>query len=1204
MPPRLKSLELHGYKTFASQTGFVFAEAVTAIVGPNGSGKSNIADSIRWVLGEQSFSLLRGKKTEDMIFSGSELRPRASMASATLIFDNSDGWLPIDFSEVAITRRAYRDGENEYLLNGQRVRLKDISELLARSGLAERTYTVIGQGLVDAALALKAEERRRLFEEAAGIGLYRSRREEALRRLDTTRHNLERVQDILAELLPRLRNLERQAKRAQEYDQVRADLRLLLRDWYGYHWHQSQHELTEAHEAARQREATLEQERQNHAVIDENLTTFRERLSGLRARLNSWHHQTSQLHSRRENISRDLAVADERTRSLSEQRQSLQDEIVRLDDELGLLRERMEDAGREVDSLTIELREARTQVESTRQVLQAQQDERANAENAVHEARQSLSSLLAQQGSLQARLAERQAQAQRQEEALQIAIGDVEAVENELKLTEARLVQAAQAHRQAEISRQTCEDTILTHRQKIAEGEIARRKTLESRSALQTELARLTAQSEVLEQAENTFTGYANGTRLLLQAAREARLKGVRGALSGLLEVPAEYEVAIAAALGEYTDAIILEGEASTEDALQNLSTEIARAALLPLDALFPSTVISSSKPPEALLATGLVQCAPDLRPAIDLLLGNAWVVPDRNVARALVRKLRAGGQVVPDIRIITMHGEVFHASGPIVAGQESKAGTLGRPRQRRELQVKSGEVEAQLAKVEETLRQVDRALSQLRSDEERLKNEGNRAREVEKTAQSAYLQEELAVEKTRRQQQFLREVRARLESEISGASGETQQIAKDITGLENPILQARDHLREQDAILAGLSLDEPQMQLSHWNTRAAVVERAVGDAQNRLREWQATMDRVEKEKQTTQARWSDIQTVQDTLEQEKIGLREAEGAVNVEISELHILIDPSEKELEAVEAQQEQAQTIEAKARQALSQAEHHHAQARINLARRQETLDGLRQRIEDDFGLVAFDYADDVSGPTPLPLDGMVEQLPKLTDLPFDLEENIKRQRALLRRMGPINAEAQKEHEEVKQRYEFLTVQVADLHEAEVGIKEVIAELDLLMEREFRKTFDAVAHEFRDIFSRLFGGGTARLVLTDPQDLTVTGIDIEARLPGRREQGLSLLSGGERSLTASALVFSLLKVSPTPFCVFDEVDAMLDEANVGRFRELLEELAQSTQFVIITHNRNTVQVADVIYGITMGRDSASQVVSLKLDEVSQIVE
>ncbi|HEX6304337.1 MAG TPA: AAA family ATPase, partial [Anaerolineales bacterium] len=246
MPSRLKSLQLQGYKTFAARTEFEFAESITAIVGPNGSGKSNIADALRWVLGEQSYSLLRGKKTEDMIFAGSEQRPRASMASASVVFDNSDDWLPIDFSEVAVARRAYRDGQNEYLLNGQKVRLKDVSELLADSGLAERTYTIIGQGLVDAALALKAEERRRLFEEAAGIGLHRSRREESLRRLDTTQRNLERVQDILAEIKPRLRSLERQAKRAEEFEQVKSDLRQVLKEWYGYHWHKAQKELRDA----------------------------------------------------------------------------------------------------------------------------------------------------------------------------------------------------------------------------------------------------------------------------------------------------------------------------------------------------------------------------------------------------------------------------------------------------------------------------------------------------------------------------------------------------------------------------------------------------------------------------------------------------------------------------------------------------------------------------------------------------------------------------------------------------------------------------------------------------------------------------------------------------------------------------------------------------------------------------------------------
>src|SRR5512143_3731626 len=251
MPLRLKSLELQGYKTFASRTVFEFASGITAIVGPNGSGKSNVADSLRWVLGEQSYGLLRGKKTEDMIFSGSEHRPRSGMAQATITFDNTDQWLPVDFSEVALARFAHRDGRNEYLLNGQHVRLREINELLAQAGLSERTYTILGQGMVDASLALKADERRRLFEEAAGVGLYRSRREEALRRLDNTARNLERVLDIMAELEPRLRSLERQARRAIEYAQAHSDLKVILREWYGYHWHHAQQELTDAREVVK-----------------------------------------------------------------------------------------------------------------------------------------------------------------------------------------------------------------------------------------------------------------------------------------------------------------------------------------------------------------------------------------------------------------------------------------------------------------------------------------------------------------------------------------------------------------------------------------------------------------------------------------------------------------------------------------------------------------------------------------------------------------------------------------------------------------------------------------------------------------------------------------------------------------------------------------------------------------------------------------
>src|SRR5688572_19799848 len=295
MPLRLKSLELQGYKTFASKTTFEFASGITAIVGPNGSGKSNIADSLRWVLGEQSYSLLRGKKTEDMIFNGSEHRARAGMASAHIVFDNSNGWLPVDFTEVGMTRRAFRDGHNDYLLNGQQVRLRDLNELLAASGLSERTYTILGQGLVDASLALKADERRKLFEEAAGVGLYRVRREEAIKRLDNTARNLERVLDIMSELEPRLRSLERQAKRAIEYSRAQANLKVILREWYGYHWHRAQQELTEAREHVKAQEARVLQAREVHQKAQEEYNKFRELFTGTRSQLNAWHRQSAEL---------------------------------------------------------------------------------------------------------------------------------------------------------------------------------------------------------------------------------------------------------------------------------------------------------------------------------------------------------------------------------------------------------------------------------------------------------------------------------------------------------------------------------------------------------------------------------------------------------------------------------------------------------------------------------------------------------------------------------------------------------------------------------------------------------------------------------------------------------------------------------------------------------------------------------------------
>jgi chromosome segregation protein len=402
---------------------------------------------------------------------------------------------------------------------------------------------------------------------------------------------------------------------------------------------------------------------------------------------------------------------------------------------------------------------------------------------------------------------------------------------------------------------------------------------------------------------------------------------------------------------------------------------------------------------------------------------------------------------------------------------------------------------------------------------------------------------------------------------------------------------------------LGKLPLDIIQTDMAHWVTRIAVLEQAHGEARERLAERKQSLDNLSNRTRVIEENIEQLQINQKELETTIELLHKSNLEIGEEINSTRSLIIPREEGLAAIEEKLTLLQSDASEERIVSNQAEHNYAQARIAQVRRQEALDSLRRQIEVDFGLVAFEYLEDVSGPTPLPFEGFIEDLPIIRELSSGTEDALNRQRALLRRIGPVNPEAQIEYEEVEERYEFLTSQVNDLQDAAVDVRKVIEELDEIMEREFCNTFEKVAVEFHQIFGRLFGGGSAKLILTDPNDLTETGIDIEARLPGRREQGLSLLSGGERSLTAVALVFALLRVSPTPFCVLDEVDAMLDEANVGRFRELLRELSESTQFIMITHNRASVQVADVIYGVTMGRDSTSQILSLKVDELEKVV-
>jgi chromosome segregation protein len=777
---------------------------------------------------------------------------------------------------------------------------------------------------------------------------------------------------------------------------------------------------------------------------------------------------------------------------------------------------------------------------------------------------------------------------------LETAGKTIESVETITREAGEKYAQARAVREDAETALKQAEEKGERGKREVEKLEGERRAKNEERAGRLSEHTRLKTQLEVLEQAEQSLAGYAEGARFLLDAARQSRLKGARGALSAALDVPAELETAITAALGDTLDAVMLDAN-EIEEALQMLaSDEAGRAVLLPLGENERQPLASPNDQDCLGVASELVNAPDDLRAAVNLMLGQTLIVRDRSAARLLLNTIPTHA------RVVTLLGEVFRGDGLIIAGKSASSSALSRPRQKRELTealtLLSGQIESLNRDVELLSAQIVDAQSNLAQAEGAVRESRVRLDEAEESEKQAGLESE----STRRQLEWQRSQHVQLEAEAAEAASIRQNLIRSQSEVETESVKVQEDVRALSVQLREMDLGESQGQASYWSTRMAVAERGVQDALSRKEERGKEAERFDSRRFELATRLSEAETSLSGLDAEKALLHERETNLHEQIESLRVYIDPAEKDLNTAEVEEARLQDAEANAQRSLATAERLHGQVQLDQLRRQEALDNLRQKITDDFGLVMFDYADEVAGPVPLPFEGMVEELPVVTEITPDLEVQLTRQRTQVRRMGPINPEAKQEFDRESERYSFMRAQVDDLRKAEEDLKHVIAELDALTRQEFSKTFDAVDKQFRVMFTRLFGGGSARLALTDPDNLVETGIEIEARLPGRREQGLALLSGGERSLTAVALVFALLKVSPTPVCVMDEVDAMLDEANVGRFRDLLQELSRETQFVIITHNRNTVQVADVIYGITMGRDSASQMISLRLDQVT----
>ena len=1174
---RLKKLVLQGYKTFATKSEFVFDEGITAIVGPNGSGKSNIADAVRWVLGEQSYSTLRGKRTIDMIFSGSQSRPRAGMAQAILTLDNSDGWLPIDYSEVEIGRRAHRSGENEYILNGQKVRLKDITDLLATSGLAERTYTIIGQGLVDQALSLRAEERRALFEEAAGINHYKSRRAETLRRLQETQRNLQRVHDILAEIRPRLNSLRRQATRAQNYEQIAADLQNLLRIWYGYRWEQAKLEIRRARETAAASEKTWQASRQKMRVQQENADDLRRQIHRLQQQTNETQNQRDDQRDQLETARREVAIMQER-------KESVQRRLQELAQELPPLAGQREAAAAELAAATAELSAAQSSLAQAREQLQQFNANFQTQQTTINKWQSELKSSAQAQQTTQTRLAQLQGQLsqlreQQQEQASQqLAANDDESVKLHAEVEKLTAVFTT-AQKKVDDLRQKRGDNQSQRQVLIEELKTIRRELREQEQQLnrqQKDLARLEAQTEMLNQLRHKETAVNDNIT-------------VQGNLAGFITIPAEHQHAIEAALQARLGTLLLPDEATLWQLLAERDPATALAVAV-ANKLSPTAPPKISDKAAIGWANTVVRHDKKYTPLVQLLLGRVLLVADAQTAVKIAQTLPEGcAAAAPD-------GTVAHPGGLIeLVGQSAQDSILAREETWRQAQQNLTEVkekvaaqETAVANQQATIQTKQETVDKLNIEDQQLSKLVNEASQESGLAQRDLDRQKQQQAFLQRQQEARAEATTRLQSRIDTLAAQAAQDEAELVRLETAVSYAQTQL-------ASLPVAEAQQQREGLQQNIGAEQTIVDGRRAVVDSRRATLNQFEQQLARLQERQSALQQQQKELaqnkhEQDRIRLQD-------ELETLDARLRPMKKRL--TELQDELGKVEEATA---VSQKDAHdhetiYTQAKIAHSQQKSEIEGLQERIKADLGIVALHYDEDQTGPTPLPISG-VQALPQVNELPDDIEETIQTYRGQMQRMGAINPDAPEEYQETQDRFDFMTQQVEDLNETEERLRVVIDELDELTSRAFAETVDKVNAVFGETFTQLFGGGAGRLVLTDPDDLTVSGVDIVARLPNRREQGLGLLSGGERSLTAAALIFSLLKVSPTPFCIMDEVDAALDEANINRFREELRDLSLDTQIIVITHNRGTVQAAQTIYGISMGSDSVSQAISIKPEE------
>lgn len=1177
----LKKLELQGFKSFADKTVLEFMPGITTVIGPNGSGKSNISDAIRWVLGEQSMKSLRGSKTEDVIFAGTQNRKSLGFAEVSMVMDNSDQKLPIEYNEVTITRKLYRSGESGYYINKTPCRLKDVLELFMDTGIGKDGYSIIGQGKIDEILSNKSEERRHIFEEAAGIVKYRVRKAESEKKLEQTKLNLLRINDIISEIEANIEPTKIQAEKAKEYLRLRDELKSIEIGLFIHNINDYKKRIEEV---------INDQDIYNTQLVRENerLSNIQELKEKLRASLDSITEQIEKMQNlgfenekKKEQIKADININLEKINNNNANFERLEKEIIENDERLKVLEEEinqkndkktnltenkdkfvkeLEEKEAELKKLTDKMSEKELDMETKKKKVEDNTDEKYEISNAI--------------STLKANVENSNSRKKVVEEEIDVNI-------SELDSSRMQKSEISQKFAEIEAKREKIKGDLNKIDEKRKESDAKLKEYDLKINQCESEIRMKDSRMKFLVETEKEKEGYIRSVKSILQDCEKdlSLKKGVHGVIANLISVPKEYETAIEMCLGQSMQNIVTDTEEDAKKLVEHLRKfNLGRASFLPI------TSVKGKKLDKIKSEKGVIGIASDLvkfdkkyEQIVLSLLGRTLIVDTMDNAIAIARKNSYG------FRIVTLQGDVLNPSGAISGGSVSTktVNILGRSREIEELKKTIAELEKKVEKLKKDKSEYESSIEDLLEEIEGLENELKDIEIVYATEKQRVSSIEEAVSKVEKRLEKLRDEKKSIEEQLK-INEQTQNdlnekisaIDEENKKLSEEIEEFSNHNKETQTIVDDLNFDITNLKISvsSFDESEAsineIVERINNDIENLK---QSTENKKEQKIKLTEEN--------DKLEELNIKLNEEAENLLKEVSNSGTKV--------------EELKNDRITKNQKLEEAEE-------NFTDQMEKIDGLKEQVNK---------ADIKKSKYEVELEQIISKMWEEYEItpndPGEYEEpknvaevqkQVNKIRGEMKDLGSVNIDSIEEYKKLKERYDFMNEQRLDLETTMAKLRNVITDMTTVMKKQFEDRFRVINKNFSEVFVELFGGGKAELKLTDEDNILESGIEIEVQPPGKKLQNMMLLSGGERAFTAIALLFAILKINPAPFCVLDEIEAALDDVNVYRFAEYLKKFAQESQFLVITHRKGTMEAANTVYGITMQENGISKLLSLDL--------